>query len=86
MCTYEPCDNWICDATEMELAPKTKFMLVYCESLRKCKYLRTIDADHVQLEWCRLPQASMEKEFKLHLRDMVEDVTEWSLRGYDVEA
>ena len=69
----------------MELKQDTAFMVVYDGVLRKCKFVTTLDAQRVQLQWYRLPTPTMQKQFELHLQDMGGGFIEWSLHGYDEE-
>lgn len=52
-------------------------------SLRRCKFLRIVDATHVELRWNRTPDQSYTMDFVFDLVGMAPHITEWSIYGFD---
>lgn len=80
-CTYEPRGNLIFDANEMEILNK-KLMVVYKGGLSQCKVQEVLSEATVKVAWVRPPK-NESKEFVLHLIELSNDISEWSILGYD---
>ena len=68
---------------ELNLLKNNRLIIVYCRKLRKCKVTAVLDKNTVALDWIVKPPGNEGNPFNFHFMLMTDEITEWSIHGYD---